>query len=131
MNQMKFKAVLDTSYSQAVDMVREALAESGFGVITEINVTETLRKKLEVEDFKDYIILGACNPKMAYQALQANDDVGLLLPCNVVVYGGEDVAIVSSIRPSHMLSLIGDKHVCAVGEEVDKLMEAVFDKLNK
>lgn len=131
MNKIKFNAALDMPFDDAVLIVRSALADQGFGVITEINVTETLKKKLNVDDFKEYIILGACNPKMAHRALAANDDVGLLLPCNVAIYREGDFVAVSAIVPSHMLGIIGDKEVCAVAEDVDKLMASVFDSLSK
>src|SRR5574341_1423709 len=73
------------SYEQAVQRTREALQKEGFGVLTEIDVMATLKKKLDV-DFKKYVILGACNPPLAWQGFQAEADIGLLLPCNVIVY---------------------------------------------
>ena len=79
-----FAKTLDLPFDRAVTHVREALREAGFGVITEIDVTQTLKTKLDV-DFRPYLILGACNPRMAHEALQIEDKVGTMLPCNVVV----------------------------------------------
>ncbi|GAI24894.1 unnamed protein product, partial [marine sediment metagenome] len=84
-----FSTVLNTSYEEAVTKVTDALKEEGFGVLTEIDVKATLKKKLDKE-FRKYVILGACNPPYAYRTLQADLDVGLLLPCNVIVYETND-----------------------------------------
>jgi len=125
----KFEVVLDKSYNESVKLVREALSSQGFGVITEINVTEVLKKKLAVEDFKDFIILGACNPKMAHQALEVNNDIALLLPCNVIVYDSSEGIVVSSMEPSHMLSLLEEDKLCVFAEQVDEMMGKVFAEL--
>ena len=125
----KFEVVLDKSYNESVKLVREALSSQGFGVITEINVTEVLKKKLAVEDFKDFIILGACNPKMAHQALEVNNDIALLLPCNVVVHDSSEGIVVSSMQPSHMLSLLEEDKLCVFAEQVDEMMGKVFAEL--
>jgi uncharacterized protein (DUF302 family) len=95
------------SYEQAVERMRAALGEEGFGVLTEIDVQATLKKKLDVE-FKKYVILGACNPPLAYRGFQAEADIGLLLPCNVIVYEeGADRARVAVLDPVAQLGISG------------------------
>jgi uncharacterized protein (DUF302 family) len=113
-------------FEQAVARTREALATQGFGVLTEIDVTATLRKKLDVE-FRPYIILGACNPPLAHRALQAELDIGLLLPCNVVVYATDDPArtVVAALDPVEALSLSGNDAVRPIAEEVRSRLQRV------
>jgi len=94
-----FKTVVDLPFQEAVEKVTEALAAEGFGILTEIDVRETLKKKIDV-DFRNYVILGACNPPFAYQTLQVEEQIGLMLPCNVVVQdGGDGTSIVSALNP--------------------------------
>ncbi|MGZ8398778.1 MAG: DUF302 domain-containing protein [Gemmatimonadales bacterium] len=113
-------------FDQALARTREALASEGFGVLTEIDVAATLRKKLEVE-FRPYIILGACNPPLAHRALQADMDIGLLLPCNVVVYAADDPArtVVAALDPVEALSLSGNPAVQPIAEEVQRRLQRV------
>jgi uncharacterized protein (DUF302 family) len=104
-----FSTVLNTSYEEAVSKVTEALKEEGFGVLTEIDVKSTLKKKLDV-DFRKYVILGACNPPYAFRTLQANLDVGLFLPCNVIVYEGDEKKVyVSAFDPMSALKVMQSK----------------------
>ena len=114
------------SFDQTLARTREALASEGFGVLTEIDVTATLRKKLDVE-FRPYVILGACNPPLAYRTLQAELDIGLLLPCNVVVYATDDPActVVAALDPVEALSLSGNEAVRPIAEEVRGRLERV------
>ena len=114
------------SFDQALGRTREALAAEGFGVLTEIDVTATLQKKLGVA-FRPYIILGACNPPLAHQALQAELDIGLLLPCNVVVYAADDPArtVVAALDPVEALSLSGNEAVGPIAEEVRSRLQRV------
>ena len=116
-------------YDDAVAKTREALAVEGFGVLTEIDVKATLKKKLDV-DTRDYIILGACNPPLAHQALSAEPGIGLLLPCNVVVSTDDSGnATVSAIDPLAMFTIVGRKEIEPIAEEVRSRLERVMQSL--
>jgi len=114
-------------YDQAVARTRAALQEEGFGVLTEIDVKATLKQKLDV-DFKKYVILGACNPPLAWQGFQAEADIGLLLPCNVIVYEAEEAgkSVVAAIDARAMLSVVGGHN-----ETLDSVAVEVNEKLNR
>lgn len=100
-----FEAKLSVPYEEAIEKVTAALKDEGFGVLTEIDVKATLKKKLDA-DFRKYVILGACNPNLAHQALSRELEIGLMLPCNVVVYEDEDGgSVVSIIDPMMMLGV--------------------------
>jgi len=116
---------MQTSYEDALEQVTAALKTEGFGVLTEIDVKETLKKKLDV-DFRKYKILGACNPPLAYRALQAVSQVGLLLPCNVTVAETETGSIeVSLVDPMSMLGVIDDPQLAQVAEEAQARLKRV------
>ncbi len=117
-------------YEAAVARTREELAKEGVGVLTEIDVKATLKKKLDAE-FRPYVILGACNPPYAYQALQAERDVGLLLPCNVVVYAGDepDTSVVAMLDPEEMLKLTGRDDIADVAQAVKGKLERALQAL--
>jgi uncharacterized protein (DUF302 family) len=120
---------LDVPYDQAVERVTAALAAEGFGILTEIDVKATLKKKLDL-DFRRYVILGACNPPLAHRALTAELDVGLLLPCNVIVYeddGGGSV--VSAADPGAMMEVSGNPALEPVAEEARARLERALDSL--
>lgn len=106
-------------HERAVTRTREALAAEGFGVLTEIDVAATLKKKLDV-DFRPYVILGACNPPLAHRALLAERDIGLLLPCNVIVYADDTPgrSVVEALDPVEALSLTGNDDLRPFAEEV-------------
>ena len=114
-------------YDQAVLRAREELQKEGFGVLTEIDVKATLKKKIDV-DFRPYITLGACTPPLAHQALTAIPDIGLLLPCNVTVAATDDPArsLVSAIDPVSQLAVTGDDRIQPVAREVRVRLERVL-----
>lgn len=115
-------------YDQAVQRTRDALAAEGFGVLTEIDIAATLKKKLDV-DFRPYVILGACNPPLAYRALSAERDIGLLLPCNVIVYEGDEpgTSVVAAMDPVPALELTGNEQVRPIAEDVKARMHRVLE----
>ena len=114
-------------YEAAVARTKEALAAEGFGVLSEIDVAATLKKKLDV-DFRPYVILGACNPPLAHQALTAERDIGLLLPCNVIVYADDAPgrSVVAAMDPVQALALTGNDAVRPLAEEVRVRLERVL-----
>jgi len=124
-----FSMTYKGSLSEAVSAVTDALAEEGFGVLTEIDVQATLKKKLGVER-GGYRILGACNPKLAHQALEADPDIGLLLPCNVIVREEEDGSTtIGFIEPAVMLGVTGRTDIAPLADEVKGRLERVRDAL--
>jgi uncharacterized protein (DUF302 family) len=124
----EFSKTLDLSYEKAIEKVTEELKKEGFGVLTSIDVKDTLKKKIDV-DFKKYSILGACNPVLAHKALLNEEEIGLLLPCNVIVYEKEDKIAVSIFNPMTMTKLVNNNKLKLVAEEVNaklaKVLEAV------
>ena len=115
----------ELAFSEAVARVREELKSEGFGVLCEIDVQATLHEKLGVES-DPYVILGACNPPLAHQALQAEPDLGVLLPCNVVVYSREGQTHISAVDAERMLSIVGNEQLAPVAAAVrDKLARVV------
>jgi len=124
-----FNVQTKCGFTEAVDKVTEALKTEGFGVLSEIDVKATLKKKINV-DRKPYKILGACNPALANQALNADPDIGLLLPCNVVVREEDDGAVtVAFMDPAAVLKLVEQPAVTALANEVRGKLEKVRDQL--
>jgi uncharacterized protein (DUF302 family) len=124
-----FHTVLDTSYEDAIVRVKNALKEEGFGILTEIDVKETLKKKLDKE-FRNYVIVGACNPPFAYRSLNADLDVGLLLPCNVIVYETDDgKAYIAAINPISALQVIQNQELRNIAGEVAAKLKRAVEKV--
>jgi uncharacterized protein (DUF302 family) len=124
---------LHTSFEDAVARTREALAEQGFGVLTEIDVKATLKAKLG-QDMEDYLILGACNPPLAHRAVEANRQIGLLLPCNVVVRADADRAgtvLVEAMNPGLLVEVTGEPELRPIAEEVTGRLQAAIDSLKR
>ncbi|ODQ84299.1 DUF302 domain-containing protein [Mycolicibacterium holsaticum] len=122
---------LKTSFDDAVTRTREALAEQGFGVLTEIDIKATLKTKLDA-DMENYLILGACNPPLAHQALGVQRQIGLLLPCNVVVRSDPDdpdTTLVEAMNPQLLVDVTDDPGLRPVAEEVGAKLQAVIDAL--
>ena len=124
-----FGKTVDMPYTEAEKRVREELAKEGFGVLTEIDVRKKFAEKLE-KDFRDYIILGACNPNLAYEALGREADLGTLLPCNVVVYTRDDGrTAVMVMDPVAALSMIGNPSISEIAKQVAEKMRRVLAAL--
>lgn len=120
---------VELSYNEALEKVTEELKKEGFGVLTEIDVKNTLKEKLDV-DVPSYKILGACNPPFAHKALEAEPGVGLLLPCNVIVYESEvGVTTVAAINAQAMLSIVGRDDIEPIAKEVNDRLKRVIDKI--
>ena len=121
---------LHTDFETAVERVTDALKSQGFGVLTEIDVKATLKKKLDA-DFRRYVILGACNPPFAHRALSSEPLIGLLLPCNVVVMerdGGGSV--VAAFKPTAAFEVVDNEEVRPIGGEVEERMQRMLDRLD-
>ena len=124
------KELPDLEYDDAVAKATELLADEGFGVLTEIDVKATLKKKINV-DFRRYVILGACNPQLAYQAMTGEPFIGVLLPCNVVVMEREGGgSIVSAFKPTAGFSLVDNPDVAPIAEDVEDRLRRVLDRLD-
>lgn len=122
--------VLNLDYDQAVEQAKAALKEQGFGVLTEIDVKATLRAKLDV-DFQRYVIIGACNPPLAYQALSTDKSVGLMLPCNVVVYdNGDGSSTVSALNPLAAIGVVGNAGLDTMATAATAKLTAAIERLN-
>ena len=115
-------------FVEAVEKTRQELQKEGFGVMTEIDVKATLKKKLDV-DYDNYMILGACNPQFAYKALQAEKEIGLMMPCNVIVYGKDGKVFVSAIRPTNAMSMIDNEELKKVAEQAEEKLSKVIDNI--
>ena len=124
-----FTKEVDLSYDEAINKVTEELQKEGFGVLTEIDVKATLKKKLDV-DYKNFKILGACNPPLAYKALSVEPELGLLLPCNVVVFENEQGnTIVSAIDAKAMLNVVQRDDILPIADEVNKKLQMVIERV--
>lgn len=129
MSELGFQSRLQMKYEAALEKVTEALKAEGFGVLTSIDVKETMQKKLNI-DFRKYTILGACNPPLAHKALTARPDIGLLLPCNVIVYEDGDETVVNIIDPLSMTDFIQDAALDTVAAEARQRLQRVTQALN-
>lgn len=128
MAQYSIQKIISGSFEEVLKKTKDSLSQEGFGVLTEIDVSETLKKKLGVE-YPNYVILGACNPQSAYKALQAEKEIGLLLPCNVIVYEDQGNVIISAIRPTIAMEMIKNKNIATLAQEVEVKLERVIHLL--
>lgn len=126
-----YSRTFDLDYTEAVERTREALKAEGFGVLCEIDIKEKLKEKLGV-DFRNYVILGACNPPLAYKTLQEEINIGLLLPCNIIVYEAEEAgkSVVAAIDATRMLSVVGGNTTLdVVAAEVNEKLQRVIAQI--
>lgn len=123
------KLIKHLSFDEAIEKVTHALKEEGFGVLTEIDVRDTLKKKIDV-DFRPYKILGACNPQFAHKALQAEDKIGTMLPCNVIVQQKDvDTIDIAVVDPVSSMQAVGNKDLESIAGEVRDRLRRVLDKV--
>ncbi len=123
-----FSKILKTSFDDAITLVTDELKKEGFGVLTEINVKETLKKKLNV-DFRRYRILGACNPPFAYEALKSEDKIGTMLPCNVIVQEKFDGVEVAAIDPIASMAAVENPNLAEIAQQVQAKLKKVIENL--
>lgn len=129
MNYYFSKSILNITFDEAVQKVTESLKEEGFGILTEIDIKATLNKKLDV-DFYNYKILGACNPPYAYKALLAEDKIGTMLPCNVIVQEKETGHVeVSAVDPTASMQAVGNKDLQTIAHEISAKLQKVIKAL--
>ena len=122
-----YKKIIDGELENVEGMLRERLMENGFGVITEINIREKLEEKLGV-DFRDYKILGSCHPPSAFESLEVDLDVGMLLPCNFVIWDNMDGSTtIATLKASSLLGVLQNKQLNDVGQKVDELITSVMN----
>jgi uncharacterized protein (DUF302 family) len=124
-----FSKKIKLSFDDALKVVPDELKKEGFGVLTEIDVRETMKKKLDI-DFPNYKILGACNPPFAHKALQAETEIGVLLPCNVVLYEQDGDTFLSVMKPTSAMGMVENDQLKDVALEVEKKLKKVFDSVN-
>jgi uncharacterized protein (DUF302 family) len=123
-----FTKELDIPYGTVIEQVREALKKEGFGILTEIDVKEKMKEKLGI-DMNKYIILGACNPPNAYKAILAEENIGLMLPCNVIVYEKGSKTVLSVIRPTVAMQTVDNMELQKVAEAVEGQLKKSFDAI--
>ena len=123
-----FTKELDKNFEQVVDEVKDKLKKEGFGVLTTIDLKEKFKEKLGI-DFKKYLILGACHPASAHKAIEAEEDIGLMLPCNVIVYEKDSRVAVSAIKPTAAIEMIENKNLKLIAREIETRLRHVIDSI--
>lgn len=122
------KTLKNVSFEEAIEKVTDALKVEGFGILTEIDVKETLKRKLD-EDFRPYKILGACNPPFAHKALLAEDKIGAMLPCNVIVQQTENGVEIAAVDPVASMQAVENKDLEGIANEIQSKLRAAIDSL--
>ncbi len=125
-----YRKSMKLPFAEAVDKVKTELTNEGFGVLSEIDIKATLKKKLDI-DYDNYVILGACNPPNAYKALQAEQEVGLLLPCNVIIYESDDKVYASAILPTTAMGIVENKALAEIAKVIEQKLKTVLDNSGK
>ena len=124
-----YKKTVNLRFNDAVEKVTQELQKEGFGVLTKIDVKATIKKKFNI-DYDNYVILGACNPPFAYKALETEKEIGLLLPCNVIIYEEKGKVNVSSILPTVAMNMIENLKLKEIANEVEEKLKRVIDNTN-
>ena len=124
-----FTKEVDMSFEEVIEIVTEELKKEGFGVLTMIDVKEKFKEKLGI-DFKKYVILGACNPSSAHKAILAEENIGLMLPCNVIIYEKENKTEISIIKPTVAMSMVNNETLNEIAKKIEKKLENVIDAIN-
>lgn len=123
-----FTKEIDASFEETIDKVTNELKKEGFGILTQIDVSEKFKEKLGIE-FKKYMILGACNPPSAHKAILAEENIGLMLPCNVVIYERQNKTVISIIRPKAAMQMIDNAELEQIASTVEGKLKKVFDSI--
>ena len=123
-----FTKEIDASFEETLDKVSNELRKEGFGILTHIDLAEKFKEKLGIE-FKKYIILGACNPPSAHKAILIEEDIGLMLPCNVVIYERQNKTVVSIIKPKVAMKMIDNVELEEIASTIEKKLKKVFDSI--
>jgi uncharacterized protein (DUF302 family) len=123
-----YKRQVNGAYAEVVTKVKVELKKEGFGIMSEIDVKKTIKDKLGV-DFDNYVILGACNPPFAFKALQQEREIGLLMPCNVIVYEEQGKVFVAAIRPTVSMSMVNNQNLASVAAEVENKLKKAVDSV--
>lgn len=129
MNRYGIQKEVTGDFETVLAKVKAELTKEGFGVLTDINVTETLKRKLNV-DYTKYIILGACHPQSAYQVLQKEPSIGLLLPCNVIVYQTGNTVTVEAIRPTVAMEMVENPEIAPIAQEIEGKLQRVIENIS-
>jgi uncharacterized protein (DUF302 family) len=124
-----FSKKLNISFEKAIEIITEELKKEGFGILTQIDVQEKFKEKLGIA-FKKYIILGACNPSNAHKAILAEEDIGLMLPCNVIVYECGEETVISLIKPTVAMEMIKNNELKHIAKKVEAQLKKVFDSVH-
>ena len=123
-----FTKEIDASFEETINKVTNELKKEGFGILSQIDVSEKLKEKLGIE-FKKYMILGACNPPSAHKAILAEENIGLMLPCNVVIYERQNKTVISMIRPRVAMQMINNAELEQIASTVEGKLKKVFDSI--
>jgi uncharacterized protein (DUF302 family) len=123
-----FTKEIDASFEDTFDKVSNELEKEGFGILTQINIAKKFKEKLSI-DFKKYIILGACNPPSAHKAILVEENIGLMLPCNVVIYERQNKTVVSIIKPTVAMKMIGNVELEQIATTIERKLKKVFDAI--
>jgi len=124
-----YAKTVSLSFDKAIEKAKEELQKEGFGILTEIDVKATLKKKLNI-DYNKYMILGACNPNFAHKALESEKEIGLLMPCNIIIYENDNQVNVSAILPTKVMSIIKNNQLKKIAEQAEEKLKRAINNIN-